>query len=418
MQETAQQKEASPEVLRVPQLILLAALMLFAMFTLTLPVAQLDGFMGRLLPDGGANLDLEKTVKGLFSTFHFVAYIPFAFIWGALSDKQGRRKPFLLMGLLGQGIMYFIIPYMPNIWLVYLARFIEGSFSIAVVSMLMTMALDMAPAGRRGMTLGVFTLGMLIGNAAGAPLGGVISERMGYEVPFLIGGVLLLVMSVVVFALVKDTPSISRAYSFKQALAGLRNTPRLYIPYSFSLLDRLTVGFFVGQFPILAAQVYGLTRSQTGIYLSVFLAGFALFSPLGGVLSDKLGRVRPMLIGTVIYGLMLLLVGRVSPEMLYVVMAIGGLSGAVLYPPSIALVGDYAAPGQRGVAMGGFNLAGSIGYAAGPLVFGLVADFSGILSQPILAGGLCLAASLVAAPFLLKRERRERSALRLEPGAE
>src|SRR3954471_12985264 len=102
--------EAGPKVLKVPQLILLAGVMMFAMFTLTLPVAQLDGFVGRLLPDGGANLELEKTVKGLFSSLHFAAYIPFAFIWGALSDKQGKRKPFLLMGLLGQGVMYFIIP--------------------------------------------------------------------------------------------------------------------------------------------------------------------------------------------------------------------------------------------------------------------------------------------------------------------
>lgn len=416
--ESISNKEAAPVRLNVSQLVLLAVVMMFAMFTLTLPVAQLDGFVGRLLPDGGANLDLEKTVKGLFSTFHFVAYIPFAFVWGALSDKQGKRKPFLLMGMIGQGIMYFIIPYLPNILLVYAARFIEGMFAIAVVSMLMTMALDMAPAGRRGMTLGVFTLGMLLGNAAGAPLGGVISERMGYEVPFLIGGVILLILSVVVFLLVRDTPSITRAYSFQEALAGVRSNPRLYIPYGFTLLDRLTVGFFVGQFPILAAEVYGLTRGQTGAYLSVFLAGFALCSPLGGLLSDRLGRVRPMLIGTAIYGLMLLLVGRVSPEMLYVVMAIGGLSGAVLYPPSIALVGDYAAPGQRGVAMGGFNLAGSIGYAAGPLVFGLIADYAGILTQPLVAGGLCILAAVATAPLLLRREKRERGGLRLEPGAE
>lgn len=402
----------------MPQLLMLAAIMLGAMFTLTLPVAQLDEFVGRLLPDGGANLDLEKTAKGLFSTFHFAAYIPFSFLWGALSDKQGRRKPFLLMGLLGQGIMYFIIPTVPDIWLLYLARFIEGSFSIAVVSMLMTMALDMAPRNKRGMTLGIFTLGMLLGNAAGAPLGGVISTNMGYAVPFQLGSILLLVMAVVVFIFVRDTPSVSRAYSLKDSLAGLKRNPKLYIPYGFSLLDRLTVGFFVGQFPILAAQVYGLKASQTGIYLAVFLAGFALFSPLGGVLSDRLGRVRPMLLGTVIYGLMLLLVGRVSPEMLYVVMAIGGLSGAVLYPPSIALVGDYAGPEQRGVAMGGFNLAGSIGYAIGPLIFGLTADFSGNLASPLLAGGLCLLASAIAAPMLLKREKQERAMLRLEPGAE
>ncbi|MEO8288814.1 MAG: MFS transporter [Chloroflexota bacterium] len=391
--------------LNVSQLVLLATVMLAAMFTLTLPVAQLDGFVSRLLPNGGVDVDLRNTAKGFYSTAHFIAYIPFAFVWGALSDRRGTRKPFLLMGLIGQGIMYFILPLSPNIWLLYAGRFIEGIFAIAVVSMLMTMALDMAPSKRRGMTLGVFTLGMLLGNAGGAPLGGVLATRIGYQAPFWFGSILLLLMTAVVLFFVRDTPTLSQSYSFRQALNGLRENPRLYIPYGFSLLDRLTVGFFVGQFPVLAAEVYGLTPSQTGIYLAVFLAGFALFSPLGGLLSDRFGRIKPMLLGTVVYGLTLMLVGRVGPEMLFVVMAVGGLSGAVLYPPSIALVGDYAAPSQRGIAMGGFNLAGSIGFAAGPLLFSLIADATDLLAPPIVAGLLCLVAAAIAAPLLLRRSR-------------
>ena len=391
--------------LNVGQLVLLAFVMLVAMFVLTLPVAQLDGFVGRLLPNGGADSGLTNTAKGLFTTAHFAAYIPFAFIWGARSDAAGKRKPFLLIGLVGQGVLYSLMPFAPNIWFLYAARFIEGTFAIAVVSMLMTMALDMAPSARRGMTLGVFTLGMLIGNAAGAPLGGLLATQVGYQAPFLLGALLLLVMAAVVALFVRDTRIVARAYSFRQAINGLRENPRLYIPYAFSFLDRLTVGFFVGQFPVLAAQVYGLTPSQTGIYLSVFLAGFALFSPLGGLLSDRLGRFRPMLLGTLAYGLMLLLVGRVGPDILYVVMAIGGLSGAILYPPSIALVGDYAAPGHRGMAMGGFNLAGSIGFAAGPLLFSLIADATDLLVPPLVAGGLCILAALLAFPLLVKRAR-------------
>ena len=121
-----------------------------SMFVLILPVAQLDEFVSRFLPNGGEDLALVNTAKGLYSTMHFAAYIPFAFIWGALSDRRGSRKPFLLMGLVGQGVMYAIIPYVPNLWMLYAARFVEGIFAIAVVSMLMTMAVDMAPANRRG----------------------------------------------------------------------------------------------------------------------------------------------------------------------------------------------------------------------------------------------------------------------------
>jgi MFS family permease len=391
-----------PAKLNVGQLGFLVAGMFAAMLTLTLPVAPLEEFVGRLLPNGGADLELGNTAKGLFQTMHFIAYIPFAFIWGALSDRSGRRKPFLLMGLLGQGVMFGLMPLIDNIWLVYAARFVEGTFSIAVVSMLMTMTLDIAPPGRRGMTLGVFTMGMLLGNGLGAPIGGVLGG-ISPAYPYWLGASLLLVMFVVIAVGVRETRAVTHGYSFRRSMLVFKEHPRLGIPYAFTMLDRLTVGFFVSQFPILADRVYGFGPAERGIYLMVFLFCFALFSPVGGMISDRFGRARPMLLGTVAYGLALMLVGRVGPEMLYAVMAFGGLCGAVLYPPSIALVGDYAGPGQRGIAMGGFNLAGSIGFAAGPLLFSLIADGLGILTPPLVAGLLCLLATAIAAPLMLGR---------------
>src|SRR5215210_7910096 len=98
------------------QLALLAVALFVAMVTLTLPVAQLGEFVGRLLPGGGSDLALGNTAKGLFVTSHFAAYIPFAFLWGALSDRRGKRKTILLIGLLGQGVMFFLMPFVGNIW--------------------------------------------------------------------------------------------------------------------------------------------------------------------------------------------------------------------------------------------------------------------------------------------------------------
>lgn len=388
--------------LNVRQLVLLVLAMFVAMMVLTLPVAQLDKFVGRLLPEGEAGF--ENTAKGFFQTAHFLAYIPFAFIWGALSDRSGKRKPILLTGMAGQAAMYLLIPLIGNIWLLYVARFIEGIFAIAVVSMLMTMALDLAPTHKRGMTLGIFTFGMLLGNAAGTPMGGGLS-RLNYAYPFWLGAILLVIIFAVVFLFVKEPGAQTRAYSFRRSLAAFQEQPRLAIPYAFTFLDRLTVGFFISTFILLVKDVYKLDAAQAGIYLGIFLGCFALLSPLGGIISDRLGRARPMLIGTAVYGVTLLLIGRVGPELLYAVMALGGISGAILYPPSIALVGDYASPGQRGVAMGGFNLAGSTGFAAGPVLFGLIADAYGLLATPLVAGALCLVAAAAAAPLLLRRER-------------
>ncbi|HUP28274.1 MAG TPA: MFS transporter [Chloroflexia bacterium] len=398
------------------QLFMLAASMFAAMVTLTLPVVQVQEFVGRLLSGDSTGTDLVNTAKGLFVSAHFAAYIPFAFVWGGLSDRRGKRKPFLLIGLLGQALMFLLMPLINDLWLLYAARFVEGAFSIATVSMLMTIALDTAPPSKRGMALGVFTMGMLLGNATGVLLGGILA-RASYQYPFWAGSALLFLVVAMAIPGIKEPKTVTPARSFGSSMRVFREHPRLMIPYGFTFLDRLTVGFFVSQFSILAAEVYEMSPAARGSYLGIFLLCFALLSPLGGMLSDRFGRVLPILVGTVIYGLVIMLVGRVSPEILYLVMAAGGISGAVLYPPSIAMVGDYAGPGQRGVAMGGFNLAGSIGYTAGPLIFGIVADGLGQLATPLVAGALCLVAVAVTAPILLRapRARQVGTELGLEP---
>ncbi len=392
--------------LNVRQLVLLVIAMFVAMMVLTLPVAQLDKFVSRLLPDGGADLALENTAKGFFQTAHFLAYIPFAFIWGALSDRSGKRKPILLIGMSGQAVMYFLIP-LHRQHLAPLRRPLHRR------DLRYRRRLHAHDDGARHRSPGQARHDPRHLHPRYAP-----RQRCRHSprrqhlqarprLPILAG---------------RDSSrhhlrrnllprqragAQTRAYSFRRALAAFHEQPRLIIPYAFSFLDRLTVGFFISTFILLVRDVYKFDAGQAGAYLGIFLGCFALFSPLGGILSDRLGRAKPMILGTAIYGITLLLIGRVAPEMLYAVMAIGGLSGAILYPPSIALVGDYASPGQRGVAMGGFNLAGSTGFALGPILFGLIADAYGLLATPLVAGALCLLAAAVAAPILLRKEGRD-----------
>jgi DHA1 family tetracycline resistance protein-like MFS transporter len=55
--------------------------------------------------------------------------------------------------------------------------------------------------------------------------------------------------------------------------------------------------------------------------------------------------------------------------------------GALMYPSSAALAGDLADPAKRGIAMGGFNLFGSLGFAVGPFIGGVIAENNYSLAQ-------------------------------------
>jgi len=77
-----------------------------------------------------------------------------------------------------------------------------------------------------------------------------------------------------------------------------------------------------------------------------------------------------------------------------------GVLGALVAPATMALVTDMAAPGERGAAMGGFNIFGSLGFLGGILVGGGVATRFGFLAAFLVAGGLEAGIVLVALPVL------------------
>ena len=79
-----------------------------------------------------------------------------------------------------------------------------------------------------------------------------------------------------------------------------------------------------------------------------------------------------------------------------------GVLGALMSPATMALVVDLAPTGRRGVAVAGFNAAGSLGFLAGVVVGGLVADEFGYWEAFAFAGGTEILLAAVAIPAFLK----------------
>jgi MFS family permease len=92
-------------------------------------------------------------------------------------------------------------------------------------------------------------------------------------------------------------------------------------------------------------------------------------------------------------------------------MVLVGVLGALMAPATLALVTDLAASTERGVAMAGFNIAGSLGFLAGILAGGVAADTYGYGTAFLLVGGLELVLAAMTLPAFLRlgadRERIE-----------
>ncbi|MDY7081550.1 MAG: MFS transporter, partial [Halobacteria archaeon] len=189
----------------------------------------------------------------------------------------------------------------------------------------------------------------------------------------------------------------------REILGELTKSPYLALPFSFGFIDRFTAGFFalVGTFYF--HEVFGLGSAETGITLMFFFAPFALLQYPMGRLSDRVGRAVPIVVGSSLYGVGVIAVG-VAPSLGWVraSLFVVGILGALVTPATMALVTDIAAKSERGAAMGGFNIFGSLGFLAGVVVGGKVADTYGFFEAFVVAGMSEIGIALVTVPLFLK----------------
>jgi MFS family permease len=185
------------------------------------------------------------------------------------------------------------------------------------------------------------------------------------------------------------------------ALSGLGRRPILLVPYAFGFVDRLTAGFFALVGTLYFRETFALSPGETGLLLACFFAPFALLQYPFGKLSDRTGRVVPVLAGSAVYGLVVVVVGLApSAATAAIAMVAVGVLGALMAPATMALVTDLVAETERGAAMAGFNVFGSLGFLAGVLVGGTVAGQFGYFWAFVVAGGIELVVVVCSLPAL------------------
>ncbi|AHG00525.1 MFS transporter [Halostagnicola larsenii XH-48] len=338
-----------------------------------------------------------------FLVAEFAAYVVFVGVWGAASDMTGRRTPFIVTGALAGAVGYLALAAAPMLGSipfegVLLLRVLQGAMTIGAFSLTMTMLMDLE--GGHGKNMGAAGIAIGLGAALGAPIGGQLTT-VDPLAPLVAAGILLVCVGGLVTLVPDRAPTGRRAA--RDLLDGIRQRPTLSIPYAFGFIDRLTAGFFALVGTLYFQDAFGVGPAQTGLLLACFFAPFALLQYPMGALSDRIGRTIPIVAGSLCYGVGILSV-NVAPTVALAALAmvLVGVLGALVSPATMALVTDLAADGERGVAMGGFNLAGSLGFLGGFLIGGTVADTYGYDLAFLVVGGLEIAIAIVTVPVFLR----------------
>ncbi|MFC4540671.1 MFS transporter [Halosolutus amylolyticus] len=338
-----------------------------------------------------------------FLVAEFAAYVAFVGVWGLASDATGRRLPFIVAGSVAGAIGYAALAVAPALGSVpfegvLVLRVVQGAMTIGAFSLTMTMLMDLE--GGHGRNMGAAGIAIGLGAALGAPVGGRLTEFDPIAPLVVAGGLLLCVGGMV--SLVDDRAPSERRTA-RALVEGVRRRPTLSIPYAFGFVDRLTAGFFALVGTLYFQEAFGVDAAATGLLLACFFAPFALLQYPMGALSDRIGRTIPIVVGSLCYGAGILAVGAApSVPIAAVAMVAVGVLGALVAPATMALVTDLADESERGVAMAGFNLAGSLGFLGGFLVGGTVAGAYSYELAFLVVGGLEIAIAVVAVPAFVR----------------
>ena len=368
-----------------------------AMFNLTLVVAGLKEF---IIDDLGGTV----TQATLFFSVETLAYIIFAPIWGLMSDRFARRKPFVVVGFLGSSILYALYGGIESIPVLLILRFLQGALSVMGWSIVMAMMLDHPDRPKQGRYMGLMGASLIFGVALGAPMGGYFSRWFGARAPLSAASILFLVLAIAALAL-DDSSAPAPQERLRRVLNALRTQPRLLVPMAFHFVDRLAVGLFVVLFPLYLDSLGAEDPAVRGRYLALFLLPFAALQFFSGKLAERTGPAPPLILGSLLYGFALCWVGVSGLMALKPIMVALGVFAAVMFPPAILLTAQWSDRRTRGSAMGGFNLAGSLGFTIGPVIGAWAYKTQGFGAAFLVCGVLEIVIALAAWRILMRWNR-------------
>ena len=356
------------------------------------------------------DLDLDPTQTSLLiATPVLVGSIGRIFT-GALTDRFGGRIMFTILTA-ASAVPVLLVMFAGEIGSYPLL--LAFGFVLGIAGTTFAVGIPFVNAwyepARRGFATGLFGAGM-----GGTALSSFFTPRMvawfGYVATHVIIAVALVVVAIVVWMLMRDSPRWSP--NRDRVVPKLAAAGRLAVTWQMAFVYAVTFGGFVAfstYLPTYLKEVYGFGLADAGARTAGFAIAAVVARPVGGWLSDKIGPARVLMISLAGAAVMAIVISlKPPPELLagttFVLMAVflGLGTGAVF-----TWVAQRAPVERVGSVTGIVGAAGGLGGFFPPLVMGATYD---VATHSYTIGLLLLCATaLVALVFTVFLARRDRS---------
>lgn len=323
-----------------------------------------------------------------FMALYSVGMIIATPLLGRLSDYYGR-KPVLALSMAGACAGYLILAFADSLWMIALSRLFSGLMA-GNISAAQAYITDVTSIENRAKGMGMigaaFGLGFIIGPAVGGWLAGDSFENANLFLPAIVsagmsGTALLCVLFFLRESLdpahreaLRRAPRVGRL----TAMSKLVKQPVLLQMVIGGLLYNICAGLVETIFPIWVSEL-GIVGSPRGMVPILFAGGIVLALVQGGLigpLTRALGEMRLAKLGCLIFvvsNFVMLAAGlEAAFELAMAGMVLQSGAAALIITSLQSLTSQQAPATERGLTMGVYNSAGTLGRIVGTVLTGFV----------------------------------------------
>ena len=365
------------------------------------------GIVVPLLPIYAHSLGASGFYIGLIFGAFSLSRSLFLPYFGKLSDRKGR-KPLITGGLFAYVLVSVAFIFSKSVESLIVIRLFHGIASAMMMPVIQAYVGDITPAGKEGLSMGIFNMSMFMGLSFGPLIGGALKDRYNLQAAFICMGALTLVGFFLSSALLPPTRTeraVSRA-SAPRTFKTLIGDPYIAGLFVFRFAYAACIGIIWGFIPVFADSEFSLSSSAIGVLVTigVFVSGI-IHLPMG-YLADRLNRIRMVAGGGLLIALS---VGSFTWSQGFWSMLSAsvffGIGGGIATPALMALgVFEGGQTASMGSVMALLTLAHSLGMLGGSLLGGIMMDLFQLRQVFLLGMGLMLGG--MAAFLLLTRSRR------------
>jgi len=304
---------------------------------------------------------------------------------GSIADRFGRRNALALGGAVSV-IGNLVCGIAPDYLVFVLGRFIAGAGAAMVLTGGQIVIADVSVPSNRGRMLAIYQSVFIFAVGIGPLPGGILADAFGLRAPFLAYAALATIVSLLALWRVPETRGLaSRTGGGADALPFRQQLSILAVQRGFILISIVSFASFFARtgglftlIPTHADGELGLSASQIGVGLALASLGALVAGVPSGILVDRYGRKAVIVPATLVSGVAMASFA-LAPGLGWFIVSclVWAISTGMASSAPAAYAADTAPSTMTAAAMSMYRTFADLGYIAGPLLLGFVADTAG-----------------------------------------